>query len=148
MPTTHTKLENIFGKIEISGWKEAAEKRQNEMPWKRYSQQIALEVLEYLQEIGISQKTFAAQMGVSAQVVSKWLKGGENFTLETISKLETVLKFALIEIKEKVSKPAQIGTERFQYKDSYKKPLVSTPDIKMSAVIVSMRSNYKFAKTS
>lgn len=148
MPTTHNKLENIFGKIEKSDWKEAAEKRQAEMPWKRYSQQIALEVLEHLDENGFSQKYFADQMGVSAQVVSKWLKGGENFTLETISKMEAVLGFDLIEVKEKVEILSRFETETFEYKEVYKKPPVSNTDIKMSAIVVQMQSSYLLAKTS
>ncbi len=148
MPTTHTKLEKTFGKIEKSDWMEAAEKRQAEMPWKKYAQKIALEVLEHLHENGISQKTFAAQMGVSAQVVSKWLKGGENFTLETISKLEAVLGFELIEVKEKVETVSLLETETFEHKEAYKKPPVSNTDIKMSAIVVQMRAGYQLAKTS
>jgi transcriptional regulator with XRE-family HTH domain len=118
------------------------------MPWKRYSQQIALEVLEHLEENGFSQKYFAAQMGVSAQVVSKWLKGGENFTLETISKLEAVLGFDLIEVKEKVEIISRFETETFEHKEVYKKPPVSNTNIKMSAIVVQMQSSYLLAKTS
>lgn len=146
--TTHNQLEKVFGKIEKSQWQADAEARQKERSWKRYSQQIALEVLEHLHKNGISQKTFAAQMGVSAQAVSKWLQGGENFTLETISKLEDVLEFDLIEVKEKVETISRFETETFEHKEAYKKPPVSNTDIKMSAIVVQMLVSYQLAKTS
>jgi hypothetical protein len=37
-------------------------------------------------------------MGVSAQQINKWCKGGENFTFETIAKLEDALKIELMHV--------------------------------------------------
>lgn len=96
--TTHNKLEEVFGSIKKSRWAEEAVARKQSATWINKSQDLALEVLEVLEIKGWSQKTFAAQMGVSPQVVSKWLKGRENFTLETIGKIEKVLNVDLIEI--------------------------------------------------
>jgi ribosome-binding protein aMBF1 (putative translation factor) len=64
----------------------------------RKSQLIALKILRTLRSEGISQKNLAKEMQVSPQQVSKWVKGSENFTLETIDKLEHVLKIKLVEV--------------------------------------------------
>ena len=96
--TTHKKLEEVFGSIKKSRWAEEAVDRKQSATWINRSQNLALEVLEILEIKGWSQKYFAAQMGLSPQVVSKWLKGRENFTLETIGKIEKVLNVDLIEI--------------------------------------------------
>lgn len=62
------------------------------------SQLIALRILRAIRRDGISQKQLAERMGVSPQVVNKWVKGNENFTLETIEKIERALGIELIEI--------------------------------------------------
>jgi transcriptional regulator with XRE-family HTH domain len=46
----------------------------------------------------MSQKELAERIGVSPQQVSKIVKGNENLTLETISKLEAALGVPLIEV--------------------------------------------------
>ena len=74
-----------------SKWREEAEYRRNNRKWIRYSQWIALKVLERMKELNMTQKTLAEQLGCSQQYVSLLVKGTENLTLETISKLEDVL---------------------------------------------------------
>ncbi len=49
-----------------------------------------------LEEMKMSQKELAAKMNCSPQYISKLLKGSENLTLETISKLEEVLSLDLV----------------------------------------------------
>src|SRR5574343_1947525 len=93
-----SKLEAAFGEIKESKWKAAATKWQQELPWKNHAQQIALEILDYLDKMNTSQKEFAQMMGVSPQLASKWLKGNVNFTLETISKIESVMGISLIQV--------------------------------------------------
>lgn len=93
-----TKLEQIFGEIQQSQWIDAARKRKENRQWLHYSQEIALVVLDQLDQQNITQKTLAERMRVSPQLVNKWLKGSENFTVETISKLEIALKINLIKI--------------------------------------------------
>jgi transcriptional regulator with XRE-family HTH domain len=44
---------------------------------------------------GLTQKTLAERMGCSQQYVSKILKGQENLSLETISKIEEALSLEL-----------------------------------------------------
>lgn len=63
----------------------------------RDSGYIALRVLNRLEDLGMSQKELANKMNCSPQYVSKLLKGSENLTLETISKLEKSLGIDLVE---------------------------------------------------
>ncbi|WNJ17456.1 helix-turn-helix transcriptional regulator [Pontibacter sp. G13] len=73
--------------------------RRENRPWLKRSRGIAIHVIQVLGNRGWTQKEFAERMGVSPQQVSKWLKGQENFRLETISKMEAVLEVELIEVK-------------------------------------------------
>lgn len=72
--------------------------RRENREWLRRSVEIALKVLNALKEKGISQNELASSLGVSAQYVNKIVKGQENLTLETISKLERALGIELIQI--------------------------------------------------
>ncbi|MFH1194329.1 MAG: helix-turn-helix transcriptional regulator [bacterium] len=62
------------------------------------SAKIALTILRTIREKGISQKQLAEMLNTSPQHVNKLLKGNENFTLETISRIEIALGTKLIEI--------------------------------------------------
>jgi ribosome-binding protein aMBF1 (putative translation factor) len=64
----------------------------------RVSSLIAFEILERLTELGWKQVTLAEKMGVSPQQVNKWVKGGENFTLETLVNLGDILGISLVEV--------------------------------------------------
>jgi len=46
----------------------------------------------------MTQKKLAKLMGVSPQYINKVVKGKENLTLETITKIEQVLGITLIEV--------------------------------------------------
>lgn len=59
---------------------------------------IAIKILRALSDQGSSQKELADKMEVSAQYINKIVKGNENLSLETISKLETALGIRLIEV--------------------------------------------------
>jgi transcriptional regulator with XRE-family HTH domain len=91
----------IFGEPNESKWLEKAIEWKNNASWQLHSQNIALDVLERLDELNLTQKELAHRLNVTPQVVSKWLKGKENFSLETISKLEIVLSIQLIRKEEK-----------------------------------------------
>ena len=77
-------------------WKASAEWRLANQHWLRYSQAIALRVVNKMDELGLTQKSLAEKMGCTQQYISLLLKGSENLTLETISKLETALEIDLI----------------------------------------------------
>ena len=79
-----------------SKWREKAEWRQKNKSWLRYSQQIAIKMLEKMQEVGLTQKALAERMGCSQQYVSKVLRGQENLSIETICKIEDALEIELL----------------------------------------------------
>lgn len=83
---------------EKSGWVEKAIWRQKNHAWLAKSSLIAIKALSTIKKQGISQKELAEKMNVSAQYINKIVKGSENLSLETISKLETALGIQLIEI--------------------------------------------------
>lgn len=70
------------------------------MPRRQHAQGIALEVLAYLDQKGISQNEFAAMMGVSTQMVQKWLSGQAHFTPATVSQMESVLGVRIKEMSQ------------------------------------------------
>jgi ribosome-binding protein aMBF1 (putative translation factor) len=82
---------------EKSRWKENAKFRRDNRDWLSKSAAIAVKILNTLKMQGISQKLLAERMGVSPQQVSKIVKGQENLTLETITKLETILGIDIID---------------------------------------------------
>ncbi len=79
-----------------SKWHENAEWRMANKPWLRYSQQIAMMMLERMEERHMPQKQLSELMGCSQQYVSKVLKGQENLSLETLSKIERCLNLQII----------------------------------------------------
>lgn len=93
------KLEQIVS-AEPSQWHEDAAFRTENKVWLRRSQAVAVKILQTLRSKNMSQRDLAAKMGVSAQMVNKWVKGMENFTFETISKLENALEIELMEVAD------------------------------------------------
>jgi transcriptional regulator with XRE-family HTH domain len=92
--TNINKLNNLVsGK---SNWFEEAQQRRKNRAWLKHSQKIAAKVLSAIREKKIKQKELASMIGVSPQQVNKIVKGRENITLETITKLEHALEVNLI----------------------------------------------------
>ncbi|NTU52992.1 MAG: helix-turn-helix transcriptional regulator [Chlorobiaceae bacterium] len=81
-----------------SGWLERADWFEANQSWLDRSADIALRVLSTLDERNMPQKELARFIGISPQRVSKIVKGSENLTFETISKLEAALGVPLIEV--------------------------------------------------
>jgi len=79
----------------------------------RKSAAIALRILDALDELNWKKAKLALEMGVSPQQVSKYVKGEENFKLETLCKLEKVLGIALVTILQKDEEVVQKGTLRY-----------------------------------
>ena len=65
--------------------------------WLRYSQHIAMIMLDKMDELGMTQKHLSELMGCSQQYVSKILKGQENLSLETLVKIERCLQIPILE---------------------------------------------------
>ncbi len=91
------KLEGVVSNTP-SQWHEDVKQRAKEKPWKRRSQAVALTVLQTLRAKKMSQKELAKQLGVSPQLVNKWVKGKENFTFETVARLEEALGIQLMQV--------------------------------------------------
>ena len=96
-----TKLNEIASN-ETSEWTEEAKQRIAKRDWIEKSAKIAVRILQEIKTKKtpkiMSQRLLALQMGVSPQYVNKILKGQENLSLETISKIEKALGISLIEI--------------------------------------------------
>lgn len=84
--------------IKDEKWVSRAKTRQANKRWMDISFKIALKILRHLRKHKITQKSVAIVLGCSPQYFSKLLKGRENLTLETISRLEEVLDIQLIEV--------------------------------------------------
>lgn len=78
-----------------SKWREEAAERRDNKYWLRYSQMIAMKMLDRMEDLGMTQKELAEKMSCSQQYISKVLKGRENLSLETLSKIEIALGIRL-----------------------------------------------------
>ena len=95
MKTTTEKL-RAYASPSPSRWREEAEERMENKSWLRYSQMIAMKMLDKMEAIGMTQKILAERMGCSQQYISKILKGRENLSLETLAKIEDALELRLV----------------------------------------------------
>lgn len=93
------KIKNLTAPIP-STWKEEAAKRAANRGARRNARKVALLILEALAAQKMTQTLLAECMGVSRQQVSKIVKGEENFTFETIDKLERALNISILQIGE------------------------------------------------
>jgi len=96
-----------------SSWKEKVEWRKANKAWLRKSADIALRILDALEDLGWNKARLAVEMGVSPQQVSKYVKGEENFKLETLCKLESVLGIELVTILKEDEEVVQKGTWKY-----------------------------------
>jgi antitoxin component HigA of HigAB toxin-antitoxin module len=79
-----------------SRWREEAEWRRANASWLRHSQEIAVKVLLKMKELHLTQKALAERMNCTQQYVSKILKGQENLSLDTITRLEIALQIRIV----------------------------------------------------
>ena len=79
-----------------STWREEAEWRRDNWSWLQYSQKIAVKILFRMKQTELTQQALAERMNCTQQYVSKILKGNENLSLDTLSKLEEVLGMNLL----------------------------------------------------
>lgn len=95
MEKTLKKLES-YASSTPSNWRAEAEQRQLNKGWLRYSQMIAMIMLDKMEELGFTQKMLADRMGCSQQYISKILRGKENLSLETLCKIEEALNIQIV----------------------------------------------------
>lgn len=94
------KIKKAVGELKQSPWIEEAKERKLNKEEIRSRQKIALNILRTLRQLDISQKQLAEMLSVSPQQVNKWVKGSENFTLDTIFRIQKALGVELIEVIE------------------------------------------------
>jgi len=107
MMDLNDKLKGLISE-KPSEWKDDATNRISTQGWRKNSRAVALRVLRILRERKMSQSALAELMGVSRQQVSKIVKGQENFTFETMYKLESALEVTLMKIEKGYSNDASI----------------------------------------
>ena len=95
MKTNREKLMELVSDVDIK-----AEERINwriaNREWLRVSQGIGFDILEKLDDLDWTQKDLAEKMNVSPQYINKIVKGRENFTLETLTKLQEILDIPIL----------------------------------------------------
>ena len=116
----NSKLEKLTSSSP-SNWKKKAKDRLANKSWLKHSRKIAVKINIFLKENKIKQKELAELLGVSPQQVSKIIKGKENLTLETISKIENVLKIQLLDISKPRANDLSIQKDFGYTKPSFKK---------------------------
>lgn len=94
-----------------STWREEAEWRRENASWLRHSQQIAVKVLLRMKELQLTQKALAERMNCTQQYVSKILKGRENLSLDTMTKLEDALQIRLVYPEAESFEPTCVAEE-------------------------------------
>jgi ribosome-binding protein aMBF1 (putative translation factor) len=96
MSDLNKKIADLASQYTVSNWAAEIEWRKANKSWIKKSTDIALRILDALDDLGWNKARLAKEMGVSPQQVSKYVRGEENFKLETICKLEQVLGVELL----------------------------------------------------
>jgi len=89
-PVTKRKATGVLAQL-------LAENRETELMRTRKRMMLAVKIADALHNAGYTQKDFATKMGKSETVVSEWLSGDRNFTIDTLSDIEEVLGIRLLD---------------------------------------------------
>ena len=82
---------------EPSAFAEEAKWRQDNEVWLKWSQGIAMKLIDYMQEHKLSRADIASRLGCSPQYVSKILSGHTNFSFKSIAEIEKCLNIRIME---------------------------------------------------
>ena len=82
---------------EPSAFAEEAKWRQDNEVWLKWSQGIAMKIIDYMQEHKLSRADIASRLGCSPQYVSKILSGHTNFSFKSIAEIEKCLSIRIME---------------------------------------------------
>ena len=82
---------------EPSTFAEEAKWRQDNEVWLKWSQGIAMKIIDYMQEHDLSRADIASRLGCSPQYVSKILSGHTNFSFKSIAEMEKCLNIQIME---------------------------------------------------
>ena len=83
---------------EPSAFAEDAKWRQDNEVWLKWSQGIAMKIIDYMQEHKLSRADIASRLGCSPQYVSKILSGHTNFSFKSIAEIEKRLNINIMEV--------------------------------------------------
>lgn len=76
---------------------EAAWRKEN-ASWLRWSRQLAVTLIGYMQDNGLKRADLASKLNVSPQYVSKLLSGTENLSFKSIANIEDKLGISCLAI--------------------------------------------------
>ena len=82
---------------EPSAFAEEAKWRQDNEVWLKWSQGIAMKIIDYMQAHNLSRADIASRLGCSPQYVSKILSGHTNFSFKSIAEIEKCLNIRIME---------------------------------------------------
>ena len=80
-----------------STFAEEAKWRQDHEVWLKWSQGIAMKIIDYMQEHNLSRADIASRLGCSPQYVSKILSGHTNISFKSIAEIEKCLNIQIME---------------------------------------------------
>ena len=86
-----------------SKFQENAEWRRENREWLKWSRDVALSLVDYMETNEINRNGLAERLGVTPQYVSRMLSGKVNFSFKSIAEIETKLSIKLLNLME----PAQ-----------------------------------------
>lgn len=95
MKTNKEKFLNLVSKVKTNSL-EKNKGRISKRPMLRESQKIALKILSKLDDLNWTQKKLAEEMKVSPQQINKIVSGKENLTIETQTKLQSILNIPIL----------------------------------------------------
>lgn len=95
--TLKNKLKGLISD-DPSGWLKDADYYDANKYWMDKSALIAVKILSAIRNQSVTQKELAEAIGVTPQYINKVLKGRENLSLATITKIERSLSISLITI--------------------------------------------------
>lgn len=82
---------------EPSAFVEEAKWRQDNEVWLKWSQSIAMKIIDYMQEHNLSRAEVASRLNCTPQYVSKILSGRTNFSFKSIAEIEQRLGIHFME---------------------------------------------------
>ncbi len=62
---------------------------------------LAAKIQDAMTRKGVGKKQLAEMVGQSPSVITKWLSGGHNFTVDTLTDIQRVLRVQLLALEEK-----------------------------------------------
>lgn len=83
--------------VEPTTFVDEAKWRQENAAWLKWSRSIALRIVDYMQENGLTRSDVADRLGCTPQYVSKILSGKINFSFKTIAEIENRLGISCLE---------------------------------------------------